>query len=174
MNPFRTLGAWLARHLIEDGRPDHPAREGHIDPATIGTRVADVMMAQVESAAHAARDFCDDRRDDELQHGVFYVCTLAPNHGGDHQCYRPGDAMPMASWSPDGGGIMTTPIFDEVQRMQAAKRMASAAMPAAISADLKAVAEIGAAANAMRDAGDAAWEYALAGLLDDAEGGEQR
>ncbi|MGW8565704.1 hypothetical protein [Isoptericola sp. NPDC055881] len=84
MNPIRRLGSWLVRTLIEEGRADHPARPGHIDPA------------QIESAVHANRDMCHDRYDD-AEIGSYW-CTLAPDHAGDHECHSAMSGRTVRAW----------------------------------------------------------------------------
>jgi hypothetical protein len=79
------IGAWVARNVAETGRPDHPARPGHVDPA------------QIASAAEANRDYCNDRHDSTEQAGVFFTCTLTPGHVGPHECRISGPSPRLLS-----------------------------------------------------------------------------
>ena len=186
MNPIRRLRDLWNREPIDldamdrqafglTGAPQAPA----VDP----------LMRQVSPLAHAV----DTARLDEVAYAnrslcglpnattdVLYTCTRPPDHKGIHECRISGpSARLLASWTSATSAVTDTPIYDEAARIEAARRMAGAAMTGGVSRDLAAVAEIGAAANALRDLSDDDFDFALAEILDDGaeyriDGGEER
>lgn len=86
------IGAWVARNVAEAGRPDHPARPGHVDPLAEATR-----QMQIDEAVRANRAMCESVRHHD---SMSYLCTLHPGHTGAHEC-RDGANRVQHAWLLD-------------------------------------------------------------------------
>jgi|GEM_PF-4224103 len=79
------LGAWVARNLA--------APDPHPEPS---------RLDEMDRVAHANRDVCNVRHDSVEQPGVFFTCSLAPEHVGPHECRIAGPSRSRIALWADG------------------------------------------------------------------------